>query len=434
MRFLIGFLLPLFMFSQQIDRVVAVVGDEEILKSEILQSMQMIVLQNNGVAPQTEEDYNSLYHTVFEDIIQTKVFAERAQMDSLFVSDEEIAQQSALYIKDWIQTVGSESLLEQEFGLPLVQIRRQLSETLTQRLLTEKLQASFLQNIQVNRAEVESFFYEYEDSLPLKPATMHISYFLCENKTNDDQKLIAFETAKKVLGLAQSGENFENLAKQFSDHAETAENGGDLGWIERGVFPSNFENVAFALSPGEISRLVETPYGFHILKLTERKGDKVSLKHIFIAISDSDSEIKDFAINIADSIANEIISGKLQFKNIVIDSELCVSSIYDLGAIPEDQIVNPSFWAAKHGAEFQKISKYFYDATKNLEIGHCSEIFKFRDGAFFVYLHKKTPAKKYELTDDWTDIESFALRNKQSNLFGLWINDIQRGVYIKRFD
>lgn len=434
MRFLFLLILPLFIFSQPIDRIVAVVGDEEILESEILQSMQMIVLQNKGVAPQTEEDYGSLYHTVLEDLIQTKVFAVRAQMDSLSITDEEIAQQSDFYIKDWIQTIGSESLLEQEFGMPLVQIKRQLEETLRQRLLTEKLQASFLRNVQVCRTEVETFFYEYEDSLPLKPSALHISYVLCENKTDADQNLIAFEKAKKVLSLAQSGENFENLAQQFSDHAETATNGGDLGWVERGDFPSSFENVAFALSPGEISPVVETSYGFHILKLTERKENRVHLKHIFLATSAFDFETEHSAVSIVDSIAIKINSGDLSFENIALDNALCFLSIHDLGTIPEDQIANPSFWVARRGSDFQAISRHFSDTSKNLETGHCSKTFKVRDGAFFVYLHSKTPARKYNLTSDWATIETFALRYKQERLFGLWVNSIQKDVYIQRFD
>ncbi|NOY05621.1 MAG: parvulin peptidyl-prolyl isomerase, partial [Chlorobi bacterium] len=262
-----------------VDCIVAVVGGDIITKSEV----EMQALQ---AAVQTKRSPNDplLLNKVLEAMINDKLVLAQAELDSIVVAEDEVTQRLDMQLKYLERQYGSRKRLEQAAGMPMSQIRREFREDVRKRIMIERLQQQEFGSIEVSRREVEEFYNTYRDSLPLVPEMVELRQIVRYPKVTEDYKEQARRRAEALLDSLRAGADFKELARKYSEDIGSARNGGDLGLVRRGLLVKEFEEAAYALEPGEISNVVETKFGFHIIKMLERKGEAIHPLQILIKI------------------------------------------------------------------------------------------------------------------------------------------------------
>ncbi len=273
--------------QETLDRIVAVVDNDVILQSELDAQVQFLAL-NNRIDPKTP----GLRDQVLQNMINERLIIAKAIEDSVTVTDEEVQQQLDQSIQQRIQQVGSEARLEELYGMPLSRIKREYRDEMRKNLLAQRLQQQRFGSSSIGRFEVEEFFRTFKDSLPPVPEEVEVSRIYIEPRASEAAKEQARAKAQALLDSLKAGADFASLARRYSQDQGSAPQGGDLGLVRRGQFVKEFESAVFGLSDGQISPIVETDFGFHIIQLLERRGDAVHARHILIRIprtGDADS-------------------------------------------------------------------------------------------------------------------------------------------------
>jgi peptidyl-prolyl cis-trans isomerase SurA len=286
--------------QEVLDKIVAVVDDEIILKSELDFQASLLAAQRN-VNPASA----SFKQNVLNSMIEDKLVFAQANLDSVVVTDEEVTQRINYQIDVFVQQYGSREKVEQVYGMSIEKIKRELRDEVRKNLMIQRLRDQKFSSIEASRREVEEFFNTYKDSIGIIPEKVKISHIYRNPKASEKVKQAAYNFAKALLDSLNEGVDFSELAKKYSEDPGSASQGGDLGFVKRGVFYPEFESVAFSLEVGQTSGIVESPVGFHIIQLIEKRGESIHTRHILIKIkADDQADLKtiDFLSEIRDSI------------------------------------------------------------------------------------------------------------------------------------
>ena len=280
-------------FAQQlVESIAAIVDKEIILRSEVEQFTQNYILQNRLKIRPGSEEYNQLRKKMLEGLIEQKLLLAKAEADTVKVDDQMLDQRVEERIKYMVEQVGSQDKLEEIFGSSISQIRKDTRKLIKEQMLVEQVRAMRFRDVKVSRREVEEFYKMYKDSLPTRPATVDISHILKVIKPSEEAQLKAYRKAEMVLQKLKDGEDFAKLAKLYSEDPASAKRGGDLGFTQRGDLVPEYEAVAFNLKDGEISDIVQTQFGFHIIQLIERRGERIHTRHILIQVKPTEEDEK----------------------------------------------------------------------------------------------------------------------------------------------
>jgi len=404
---------------QVIDRIAAVVDDEIILVSDV-QSYAYFEAVNQKIDPEKDKDaYAKLEKTVLENLINQKILLAQAKLDSIKIEDSQIESALEQQIQQRVQQAGGEEALEKYLGKSLKEIKRLYRNTVKKQLLTQKIQSTRFQDIKVSRSEIENFYKTFQDSLPEVGASINISHILMEVKAGDDAFNEAQTTAQLVLDSIKRGGNFEALAKAYSSDPGSAKKGGDLGWFSRSDFVKEFAEAAVKLEPGEMSGLVKTQFGYHIIQLLEKNGDKIHTKHILIGVGTTKAD-KVATKEKLSKIRQDILDGKLSFENAVMqysDDNTKKGNLGNLGWIEIATLEN-------------NMGKVFLKVAQSLKNDEISEPFETDFGFHMVRLNDQRSKRKMNLRDDWQAIENMALNQKQSKEMDKWIAEIRNKFFI----
>jgi peptidyl-prolyl cis-trans isomerase SurA len=264
--------------GEALDRVVAIVGGEAVFASDVEAQRQLLRQQ----FPQLQLPDSVLWQRALEALVDEKLMLLQAQEDSIVVSDDEVMQRLEFQLQLLVQQFGSERRVEQLYGMPLEQIRREYREEVRKRLLVEKLQQRRFGNVECSAREVEQFFQQYRDSLPPVPAQVELAHLVRYVRPDSLQRSRTLELALRLRDSLLKGANFAELARRYSGDAASAAHGGELGWIERGKLLPEYERAAFGLQIGEISAPVETPMGYYLIQVLDRRQDAVRVRHILL--------------------------------------------------------------------------------------------------------------------------------------------------------
>lgn len=409
---------PAMASSQEvIDRIAVVVDDNIILKSEIEQYAISLALQL-GVDPQKQaERMEELRRQTLNELITQKVLLVKAKEDSIEVNDRQIDALLEEQIGRMVRQLGSERRVEEYFGSSLKQIRREFRPEVEERLMVQRLRERKDFEVQITRREVEEFYRTYRDSLPEVKRAVRISHILMSVQPNPNAAEGAREKAEALLARLRKGEDFATLARNHSEDPGSAKNGGDLGTLERGDLVREFEEVAFALEPGEISGAVRTQFGFHIIQLIEKTGEKIHPRHILIRLEESEADEQNTVAQLRD-LREQIVSGELTFEEAAkeySEDKETASKGGDLGWFEFDQ--------------FQL--KSFKEAVSKLGVGEISAPVKTDFGYHLVRLDERREARKLDLEKDWEQIETWALNLKRQKVFEEWVERLKKDVYIE---
>ncbi len=282
---------PLVAGEERVDGVVAVVGDSAIFYSEIQE--HLLRLQASGTPiPQNPQELQQFEREVLDDLIAQTLILKAAQDDTLVtVPDERVDATLQDAWGDQVQRFGSEEGLRaalEDAGLTASQYRAEMREDIRRSLLLQSYVQRERQQgrgVAVEEEEIRAFYERERESLGTRPATLTMEQVILLPQPSDSARAAAHDEAERILQLLRDGENFADLARRFSDDPGSAQQGGELGWVRRGVMVQEFEDAAFQLSRGQTSGVVESPFGAHIIRVERVRGPERLVHHILAGAS-----------------------------------------------------------------------------------------------------------------------------------------------------
>jgi peptidyl-prolyl cis-trans isomerase SurA len=413
------FLMPFLVFAQQeqlIDGVAAVVGNEIVMVSDIEQYVQNYVIQNRLNIRNNPEMFKKLEREVLDKLIEQKIMLTKADEDTIKADDREVDRRVDEHINYLIQQVGTEEKLEEAFQMPIKKIRRNLRTDVADRIKIETLRRQKFSGVKITRQEVETFFKDFQDSIPQLKETVDISHILKQVKAGQSSSEAALAKIKKIKAELDAGADFATLASKYSEDPASAQHGGDLGFTKRGDFVREYEETAYALDEGQISDIVQTQFGYHIIKLVERRGEQIRTSHILIRLTPSEDDEKAVIAELK-RIRQEILDGA-PFDSMALkysDDENVKEDKGHLGLWEVDNLALPAF----------------KQVVKTLQPGEISEPFKTEFGYHILKLNSREDARNLSLDTDWEKIQQMALNHKIENEYMKWIDTIKKDIPIE---
>ncbi len=407
-----------------IDRVIAKVGNETILLSDIESQYGFAVEQSGFPDP-------SIKCEIMDGLIGQKLIVHHAKLDSVIITAEELDNNLDFRISQVLRQMnGDEEFFEQYYGMTVETMRSNLKEDLEQQLLAERMQQTLLNEVSITPKEVKDFFNSIPaDSLPYLNAEVELAEIVINPKVNSDEKSKAL---KKILEIRQrilDGSDFGKEAQTYSDDLGSGAQGGNLGFAERGTFVPEFEATAYSLEKGEISDPVETEFGYHIMELLERRGNKINIRHILVKpeITEADREMTQTEL---DSVRSRILADEIDFQAAV--------KKYSYDKIPSynnnGMLQNPN--TGKTTFETAELPSEIFFAIEDLEVGDITEPMDYPLPTGETYyriikiLNKKKPHRA-SLEQDYSKIQLYAKESKKNEYFNNWINDKLENTYIQ---
>ncbi len=413
--FLLLFVNSIIPAQDVLDKIAAVVNNEIILLSEVNWYTQVAAVQQN-----LNPDDPELKKQILNKMIEDKLLLAQAELDSIQVTDQEVEAQIESQISYLInQYGGSQERFEQAYGMSVERIKRKLREDTRKNLMAQRLKQQKFGKIEVTKREVEDFFTEYRDSLGQIPEKFEISHIFINPKAGEKVKEAAKKFAQTLLDSIKNGADFAEIAKAQSDDPGSKAAGGDLGFVKRGVFFPEFEAAAFKLNEGELSEVIESPVGFHIIQLLERRGESIHTRHILISVKvDDDADLRaiELLTEIRDSILNNVNTFEF-FAKKFSDDESSAKFGGKLGTFEKGQLdksMQDQVFKLKEG----EIS-----FPKRLEVGRGSY------GFHIIRLDKRIEAHLPSLETDYEEIKRIAEFKKGEDLFNEWLDDVKEKIY-----
>lgn len=398
-------ILSLICYSQEIiDGIAAIVGNQIILKSDVEQLARINASQIRLNPEKQPQKYFALLDQSLNALINENLLLEQAKIETIEVKERDVENMLTQQIENIIAQAGSKSNAEKILGGSIPSIKKTYRPIIKNRLIVEKLRNEKFINVSVTRREVEEFYQTYQDSLPEIPPSYDFSQILISTKPGDQEVSTARSLADSLLSLIRKGADFARLAEKYSQDPASVRYGGDLGYIERGGFIKKFEEVAFSLDKNEVSNVVKTDFGYHILQLLDRKGESINVRHILIKPELSSKNIEDSRKK-AHRIRHKIINREISFDSATYKFSDDPDAKINLGRIqriPKNEIVQPKF----------------VTVLDSLKIGEISPVFRTDMGFHILKLNGV-----YE--NSWTIIQQWALEYKKSKLYGEWIQQLR---------
>jgi len=418
-------LLPLLCAAQEeiVDQVVAVVGDNIVLQSDV--ENQVLQIRSQGALTPR----NQLRCEVLEDLLAQKLLLNQAQVDSIEVTSSQVEMDLDRRLQMFISQVGSAENLEAYYNKSILEIKDDFRELVRDQLLTEQMQREIAGELTITPSEVKSFYNSIPpDSLPLINSQIMISQIVKNPPFREQTK---FEVREKLLNLRKriiEGESFVTLAVLYSEDVGSAPKGGELGFRNRSDFVQEFADAAFSLKENTVSPIVETEFGFHIIQLIARRGDQINVRHILMRPKIQPEEILE-AKNFLDSLANLVRNDSLSF-----EMAARYFSEDELSSVNGGIVINPITGNTKF--EMEQLHPSVVQAIRDLKIGEISESFQSVDESGntvfkIVKIKSRSNPHPANLKEDYAILHDMAKAEKQQEEFLEWIMDKQKTTYIK---
>ena len=415
-----------------IDEVIWVVGDEAILKSDV-EVMRMQAAME-GVKWSGDPDC-----TIPEQIAVQKLFKHQAIIDSIEVTDADVAQEVEQQINYWLEMVdGSRERLEEYKHQSLSQIRNDLREEMKDRQMVQQMKRKLVEDISVTPAEVRRYFKDMpQDSIPLVPTEVEVQIIQqTPHVTTEELNRVKEELRDYTDRVNKGDASFQTLARLYSEDPGTARRGGELGLTGRGTLDPAFATVAFNLTdPKKVSKIVESEFGFHIIQLIEKRGDKVNVRHILRKPVVSDEEIDKTIVRL-DSIADDIRAGKFTFEDaapmLSDDKDTRLSK-----GLMSTSLSQTGYTSSKF--RMQDLPPEIAKAVDTLQVGEISRAFKMinqrgKTVCVIAKLKNRIDGHKATVTDDFQVLKEVVLQKRQNDCIHQWVVDKIKNTYTRLND
>ncbi|MCB9286630.1 MAG: peptidylprolyl isomerase [Lewinellaceae bacterium] len=405
-----------------IDKVVATIGGELVLLSEVEEQHALMEAQS-GVLPEGARC------NIMDQLMASKLLINQAKLDSIEVSDEEVEAQLDARIERILGFMNNDvAQFEAYYGQTINEVKSQFREDLKNQILADRMRSQVMASVTVTPSEVKKFFSSIPaDSLPYFNSEVEVGEIVYKPKVNPEERKKTIEKLESIRQRILDGEDFADLASKYSDDG-SARGGGDLGWAKRGKYVPEFEAAAFKLEQNEISPVVESEFGFHIIQMLERRGNSIHVRHILIKPELTDEDLEKAEAHL-DSVRQLLMADSLTFSQAVkLYSDEDVQSYSNDG-----RLVNPA--TGNTFFEIGDLDPDIYFTIDSMEVGSFSKPFEFRDQVGDIYyrivqLQSRTSPHKANLKQDYSKIQKAAIEAKKSDFISQWIRDKVDATYI----
>lgn len=412
-----------------VDEVIWVVGDQAILKSDV--EAERIRAQMEG-----QRWTGDPYCVIPEQLAVQKLFLHQAAIDSVEVSESEIMSQVEQQMNYYVQQIGSKEKMEEYFNKNSSQIREQLHDTLKDQLTMQSMQRKLVGDIKLTPADVRRYFKDIpQDSLPYIPTQVEVQIITQEPKIPQEEINRVKNQLREYTEQVNEGKiQFSTLALLYSEDTASARQGGELGFMGRGELVSEYANVAFNLTdPKKISKIVESEYGFHIIQLIEKRGDRVNSRHILLKPHVSEEELM-AGLQRLDSIANDIRAEKFSFDEAATYLSSDKDTRNNHGLLPNSNKNSSLYGTAR--SEMQDLPQEVAKVVNNMKVGDVSDAFtminsKGKEVVAIVKLRNRIEGHKATITDDYQKLKDMVVAKRRDEKLDKWIRDKQRTTYIR---
>ena len=407
-----------------IDEVIWIVGEEAILRSEVEEERLRAQYEGQPIP-------GDPYCVIPEQLAIQKLFLHQAELDSIEANESSVSSQVDMRMNYYISQIGSKEKMEEYFRKTSSEIREEMMTSVRNQMIIQQMQSKLTEGIQPTPAEVRRYFNSLSiDSLPTIPAQVEVQILSIQPPVPiEETERIKSQLREFTERVTSGNADFSMLARLYSEDTESAKRGGELGFVGKGQLVSEFADVAFNLTdPKRVSRVVETEYGFHIIQLIERKGERINCRHILLKPRVSYMD-KQNAITRLDSIRSLIMTDSLSFELAVARFSEDKSTMMSGGTM-----TNPNAGTSKF--EYQELPPEIARQIYNMKEGDISTPFtmidrtKNKEVCAIVRLKTKRDSHKANLTDDFQTIRDMLTQKLSAETIDKWIRQKQKEVYV----
>ena len=407
-----------------IDEVIWIVGEEAVLRSEVEEERLRAQYEGQPIA-------GDPYCVIPEQLAIQKLFLHQAELDSIEVNESSVSSQVDMRMNYYISQIGSKEKMEEYFRKTSSEIREEMMTMVRNQMIIQQMQAKLTENINPTPAEIRRYYNSLpQDSIPMVPAQVEVQILSIEPAVPlEETERIKTRLREFTERVHTGNADFSMLARLYSEDVESAKRGGELGFVGKGQLVSEFANVAFNLTdPRRVSRIVQTEYGYHIIQLIEKKGDRINCRHILLKPRVSvDDKVR--AVERLDSIRGLVVDSGMSFELAVAQFSEDKNTMMSGGTMTnmntgaskfEYQDLPPEIARQIYALNEGEVSQPFamVDRTKNKEI--CA----------IVRLKSKSDAHKANLVDDFQVIRDMYAQKLNGELIDQWIRNKQQEIYV----
>ena len=403
------------------DEIIARVDDYIVLRSELESTYLEILSRGESISGNTK-------CAVLKDLVTNKLLVAKAEIDSVIVEDGQVDQELNSRMALIINQIGSEQEIERYYNKTIAEFKKELFDDIKEQLVARKMRQEILMDIEVSPEEVKNFYNSIpRDSLPYFSTQVKVSQIVKVPEIGQKQKDKTRKELLKIRERIESGESFEILATLYSQDPGSSQNGGNLGFVGRGVFQPEFEAEVFKLKPGQVSMPVETEFGYHLIQLIERRGNLFNSRHILLQpeYSEDDTQI---TIDFLDSLKDLAYSESVTFEELAREhsDDKFTSSFggYFTDAMGSENVL------------VEELDPVVFFTIDTMNVGQISIPFESRtdDGKLaykLIFYKERIPPHLGNLESDYQRFRNYSLNRKQSVELDFWFNEAKKEVYIK---
>lgn len=414
------FLLPA-QENQMLDKIIAVVGDEIVLYSDLQQQYNQYLAQGYEVSDHTR-------CLIMEDLLYQAMLIYQAKIDSVQVSDQQVNDELDRRIRFFVSQLGSERQLEEYYKKTIAEIKTEFRELIRQQLIAQTMQGKITEGIKISPTEVKRFYESMpEDSIPLLNATVEVAHIVRYAPVTEEAKNYAKEKILTLKKRIENGENFATLAVLYSEDIQSARKGGELGYVTKAELVPEFARAAFKLkNTKEVSDIVETEYGYHIIQLIDKQGNRINVRHILIKPQQDMSA----ALKAREKLEEirRLLSDTFSFSRAAQLYSEDVSTKNNGG-----NIINP--YTGNTVFEMDQIDPALFFVIDKMKAGEVSPPVPYKspegkEGYRIIYLKSRTEAHRANLEEDFEYLKEMALTDKKNKKINEWITEKINETYL----
>ena len=410
--------------QQMLDGIIVKVDNQIILRSDVegIVAQEMARAQGKAVSP-------DLRCKVLQSLVLNKLMLARAEVDSVTVTDARVNSELDRRMNYFVQQVGSEKKLEELYNKPVRVLKEDLRSQVRDQLVQQEMQDKISGKVAVTPREVKEYFDKIpKDSLPYYSTEVEVGQIVIPAQVNEKAKQAAIAQLNDLRARIQGGESFEELAKKYSQDPGSGAQGGYLGFFKKGELVPEYEAASRKLEPGQLSPVVESQFGFHLIQMIERKGDQYSTRHILLKPTTGAADASEAAVKLA-RIRRQVLGDTISFAKAAKENSTDKATSGNGGLLANRQDGGSKL-------PLDKLDPAIFFTIDTMKVGHITPPLSYRtddgkDAMRILYLKSNTAPHQANLLDDYQKISQAALNEKKSKALEAWYEKNRNTVYLE---
>jgi peptidyl-prolyl cis-trans isomerase SurA len=410
--------------QQLLDGIVVKVDNQIVLRSDVENVYVQEVAKAEGKALPPD-----LKCKILQSLVLNKLMLAKADTDSVTVTDQQINGEVDRRMAYFVQQIGSEKKLEEMYNKPLKSLKDDLRPQIQDQLVQQKMQETITGKVNVTPREVKAYFDRVpKDSLPYFSTEVEVGQIVIPAQVSSKAKQAAITKLNDIRARILAGEKFEDLAKKYSEDPGSAVEGGYLGFFKRRELVPEYEAASMKLEPGQMSPVVESQFGFHLIQFIERKGDSYSTRHILLKAETGSADASEAGKKLA-RLRRQILSDSISFAKAAKDNSSDKASSGNGGLLSNRQDGGSRL-------PLDKLDPAIFFTIDTMKVGHITPPLPYRtddgkDAMRILYLKSNTPPHQANLQDDYQKIAAAALSEKKNKALDAWFLKNRGSVYLE---